>query len=174
MEEQTEITQITMFHQIYPRVRVPETEITNNSWWYPDDTRLLDLYREALNTTSPKYQFLCFFAVIELATRIRKKKRAVDSVDHGNHPARERFDEPDWFRKILTSEVQAQVIGKKLSYVHEKILRPLRNQIAHALVEENNDESKLMLDDCIYPYLPVAKRLAERLLLSELGQHYLG
>jgi hypothetical protein len=170
LEELTGVTQTTIFHQLYPRIRIPEAEISNKVWWYPDDTRLLDLYREALNTTSPKYQFLCYFAAIHLAFRIRKNRSAI-ATEKGDRSARkrERFDEADWFSNILTAKVRAEVIGKKLTAVYER-LRPLRNQIAHALVDEDNDESVLISDDHIYPYLPVAKRLAERLLSNELGR----
>lgn len=170
LEENTQITRTTIFHQQYPRVSVPETEMLNKISWYPDDTRLMDLYREGLNTSSPKYQFLCYFAVIDLAMRLRIK-RTKAAVARGELPVRERelFVQEDWFTKIVAVEVNSRVIGKKLTVVWNDVLKPIRNSVAHALLAEEDDDSALTSNDDVYPYLPVAKRLAEHLLSCEFG-----
>ena len=71
----------------------------------------------------------------------------------------------------LYQDIQARLVGQKFTSLNDNILRPLRNRIAHGLLEDSDDE--IASDEEVYPYLPVVKYIAEQLILSEIGPHAL-
>lgn len=144
----------------------------NRGYWVPKDTRVLDFYREALNATNPKYQFLCYFKVVELILNLRTERDSL-ARKQGKKVKRVRvlLLEEKWFLEHLSQDVK-KLLGKKFTTIKDNILRPIRNKIAHALVEE--DDGTELRDDEIFPYLPVVKLMSERLLAAENLEQQIG
>ncbi|MCL4538042.1 MAG: hypothetical protein M1378_00315 [Bacteroidetes bacterium] len=170
-EEATNIVRNILYHQLYTPVRISYEEI-NRLYWFPRDTRLLSFYHEALNSTNPKYQFLCYFKVIELVLGLRGKK-AAEAKTRRERTGRRRETLPDeeWFRLHLAPDVQARLVGKKFTTIRDNVLRPIRTRIAHGLLD--NDMDSEISDEEVYPYMPIAKLMAERLLSAEIAEHQL-
>jgi hypothetical protein len=172
LEEATNVVRNIIYHQVYPLVRIMLDNM-NQAYWFPNDIRIFDFYREALNTTSPKYQFLCYYKVIELVLSLRAA-RVAEARKKGAVPAqyRDLLGEEAWFMPHLSPDLRIAVIGKKFTAIRDDLLRPLRNKIAHALVEE--DDGSRLDDDEVFPYLPIAKLMAERLLAAEAFEQQTG
>jgi hypothetical protein len=138
----------------------------SRGYWVPEDTRVLDFYREALNSTSPKYQFLCYFKVVELVLSLRAERDSL-ARKQGKKVKRVRdlLLEEKWFLEHLSDDLKPTVLGKKFTTIKERVLRPIRNKIAHALVRD--DDGTRLRDDEIFPYLPVAKLMSDKLLAAE-------
>jgi hypothetical protein len=172
LEEETNVIRNIIYHQAYPLVKITPDDL-NQSYWFPNDLRIFAFYREALNTTSPKYQFLCYFKVIELVLSLRAD-RVAKARKQGTVPTRysDLLGEEDWFMPHLSPHLRTAVLGKKFTAIRDDLLRPLRNKIAHALVEE--DDGSRLDDDEVYPYLPIAKLMAERLLAAEAYEQQTG
>jgi hypothetical protein len=172
LEEATNVVRNIIYHQVYPLAHITPNDM-NQSYWFPNDLRIFDFYREALNATSPKYQFLCYFKVIELVLSLRAE-RVAEARKRGAIPARYRdlLGEEAWFMPHLSPELKTVVLGNKFTAIRDDLLRPLRNKIAHALVEE--DDGSRLDDTEVYPYLPIAKLMAERLLAAEAFEQQTG
>jgi hypothetical protein len=152
------------------------------------------LYREALNSNSAVYQYLCYFKIAEsvLARRARLGSEARARGETFSRP-KEYFPEdvaslttwlnalyivrpPEWDDLILAAFLQPLVAGKKFRAVIENQLRPLRLNIAHALFERG--ELGLSVDDYLHVenltnWLPVAKCMVRRMLKNEFPLHFL-
>ena len=81
LESTTQISRNTLYHQMYPDVQITREQL-EGTFWYPRDSRIFDYYREALNATNPKYQFICYFRVIELILGLRARHPATGSRCH--------------------------------------------------------------------------------------------
>lgn len=152
------------------------------------------LYREALNTNSPVYQFLCLFKTLEALrarrTRLeREAKRANTTYSSPNEvlpstPAeikkwlenlfyiRREFD-----LSTFESAVPQDVRGQKVSDVIENVLKPLRVKAAHALFGSGG-ELPLSSDDLTHTYsvtkhLLLTKCLVRRMLKTDFPKDFL-
>lgn len=171
LEEKSNVVRNIIYHQLYSPVRVSQKDF-NRVYRLPEDDRIISFYHDALNATCPKYQFLCYYKAIELAYGLRNKKTS-ESKEKGEEFIRPReiFPDIDTVKCHLNQDIQAQLLGKKFTSIRDDILRPLRNKIAHGIFEESCDE--IASDEEVYPYLPVAKYIAEQLIISEIGLHVL-
>lgn len=118
------------------------------------------LYREGLNSSSPNYQFLCWFKILEgsdwrrnqdFATLSPEQKRAEfrisevvpNSLDEKRSVLEEVFpcypliEGNDPWDGIFIKEV----LGWKFNRVRQEKFEPLRNKIAHMLTESGGDLS---------------------------------
>jgi hypothetical protein len=104
------------------------------------------VYREALNRLSLRYQFLCYYKIIEGITA-RRGRLSAAAVDQGLSPPRifERMPaDPEgrgtWFEGlssfrpeiddfILDNTFPAEVLGKKITYVRDQFLRPALERV---------------------------------------------
>jgi hypothetical protein len=172
LEESSNIVRNILFYQLYPIVHISQEDM-NRGYRVPEDTRVLDFYREALNSTSPKYQFLCYFKVVELVLSLRAE-RDLMARQQGKkvNRVRDLLLEEKWFLEHLSDDLKPTILGKKFTTLKDSVLRPIRNKIAHALVED--DDGTQLKDDEIFPYLPVAKLMAERLLAAETIEQLTG
>lgn len=172
MEESTDIVHSIFYHQFYPEIHTTLEDIIRG-YWLPEDMRVFDFYREALNTTSPKYQFLCYYKVIELVLSLREK-RDLQTRNKGKKHKRniELFMEEEWFMPHLSDDLKPLVLGKKFTIIRNSVLRPIRNKIVHALMK--NDDSYHLSDEEIFPYLPIAKLMAHQLLVAESHEQLTG
>jgi hypothetical protein len=140
---------------------------------------LTSVYREALNSESPFYQFLCFCRVIQrLKERLRPRwQKAIAAHDARLMPSylrRERFpergtEEADYFPDA--------VAGKKFAAVYDERLRPLRNGIGHVFLEDMGDENSIerSTDEHefvyeVYELLPAAHHMARTMVENDFGQ----
>ncbi len=152
------------------------------------------LYREALNTNSPVYQFLCLFKILEASsarrTRLaREAKRANATYTvpdevlpstsaeigrwlEGLFYVRREFD-----LSTFESAVPQEVRGQKASEVIESVLKPLRVNIAHALFGSSG-ELPLSTDDLTHTHsvtdrLLLTKCLVRRMLKNDFPKDFL-
>ena len=116
----------------------------------PEFRSFAALYREALNTNSPVYQFLCLFKIVEalrarrtrLARDAKKKNAAYSAPDEtlpGTHAEIKVWLEGLFYIRrpfdlsTLDAAVPQDLRGQKASEVIENVLNPLRVKVAHAL-----------------------------------------
>ena len=152
------------------------------------------LYREALNTDSPVYQFLCLFKILEalrarrtrLAREAKRKNASYTAPDEvlPSTPA----DIKSWLERLFyirrefdlsafESAVPQDLRGRKASDVIENVLTPLRVKVAHALFG-NSGELPLSSDDLTHTHsvtgrLLVTKCLVRRMLKSDFPKDFL-
>lgn len=166
-----------------PMWLAPEPIAINNEW-----RNYTSLYREALNSNSPAYQFLCLFKIIE-SVRVRHKRLASEARNRGEHflrpvltiPANQ-IEQVNWLNEIfplpptwdplaLGSIFVSEAMGKRIGSIVEQYLRPLRNEIAHTLFTENG-ELTISVDQAfnlerLNKWLPLTRCLARHLLKIE-------
>ncbi|MDO8681865.1 MAG: methylamine utilization protein MauJ [Armatimonadota bacterium] len=134
----------------------------------------LVLYREALGTASPVYQFLCFFKVIELVRELRRvRNKAAKASGASISFPQERLQEEDWLNKHVPHDLLKQAIGKNYTNICDNILRPIRHGVAHAFLDNEGPaarpaEEMLNLDE-VYRHLPLVKYIARQMILNEMG-----
>jgi hypothetical protein len=169
LEEATNVVRNIVFHQFYTKKDIDATDL-NRTYWCPADVRAIAFYHDALNATSPKYQFLCYFKVVELVLGLRAKLAL--KKEPSRRRKKEVLPDEEWFKLHLDSELQARLIGKKFTAIRDDVLRPIRNRIAHGLLDEKNAcrPEDQIADNEIYRFLPVLKLIAERLLLAAMPE----
>ena len=156
---------------------------------------LLSVYREALNTDSAVYQYLCFFKIIEAIRKLRAQAASATAAEGGRPPGvpgeRIPADESSfvpWLRSIfpnsrgwndleLNSVFQSEARGKKFGDVIQHHLRPLRDDIAHALLSDAG-ELGLSADELVHSqrvtkWLPLTKCIVRRMLKNDFPQQFL-
>lgn len=146
------------------------------------------LYREALGSNSPSYQFLCLFKIIE-GIQARNVRKVRESLEQGLPvPSKPRelipatkadqlawlatFFPPatSWDEMTLESTFPAEAVGKKVNRVVEDILRPVRDQVAHTFLDSG--EATFSIDDpkerdAVLHWLPLTKCIARALIRNE-------
>ena len=162
----------------------------------PDFRGIASLYREALNSNSPVYQFLCLFKIIE-ALRARRKKiqRAAKATGTAYTPVAPEFFpathreirvwlealfyvRPEWSLVALDSAVPSEVRGKSFDEVVANLLKPLRDNIAHALFEDTGLELTISYDDLpdtrkIAKFVPLVKCIVRRMMKTDFHAEFL-
>jgi hypothetical protein len=163
----------------------------------PDFRGVASLYREALNSNSPVYQFLCLFKIVE-ALKARRKKLQRDAKRGGAEytppPTEELptsyaeirawldglfYVRPPWDLTVLNSAVPPEVRGKPFDEVFTETLNPLRVNVAHALFEDAGPELTISCDDLldtrkIAKLVPLTKCIARRMLKTDFPAEFLG
>ncbi|PYU27409.1 MAG: hypothetical protein DMG32_07155 [Acidobacteria bacterium] len=176
-----------------PHLEVPFA-VTPTANLQPEFRGYASLYREALNSNSPVYQFLCLFKMIEgmlkrrarLGLEARKAGKTL-TRPHENIPAR--IDEAipwlnaifpirrDWDRMALTSIFPNEVLGKSFKHVIDKDLYPLRVDVAHAISSQSG-ELTLTVDELLHTqnlnkWLPLTKCIVRRMLKNDFPEDFL-
>lgn len=143
---------------------------------------LSGIYREALNSDSPFYQFLCFCRIIQrLKERLRHRWERV-IIEHDKtllpiYRKQEKMPESSEEGAFASEALR----GKKFDRVYVDHLRPLRNGIGHVFLEDegdqdsperSTDEYKFIND--VYVYLPVAHHIARTMMEHDFGPRGLG
>jgi len=145
------------------------------------------LYREALNSNSPVYQFLCYFKIIE-SVSVRRDRLGAEARARGETFSRppEVFPAtpeelrpwldalftvrpPAWDQMHLEGLLLPETARKRFGTIIEA-LTPLRTRVAHALFE--TAELDLSVDDylsheAVNKWLPVLKCMVRRMLKNE-------
>ena len=150
------------------------------------------LYREALNSTSTVYRFLCFYKIIEslYQRRDRLMHEAQQNGARLHHPREvipgEANDFLPWLNAIfsvrhewddldLATIFRQEALGKKIRRLYQDELRVVRNSIAHALLDAG--ELVASPDDAIPhgevdKWLPLTKCIVRRLLKNEFAANF--
>ncbi len=152
------------------------------------------LYREALNTNNPVFEFLCLFKIIEsLRARRTRLEREARKTNVAYTPPSEILPGTlaqikTWLESIfyvrrdfdlatLDSAVPADLRGLPAADVIKNVLKPLRHNIAHALIGSEG-ELPLSADDLLHTHkvtsrLLVTKCLVRRMLKNDFPDDFL-
>jgi hypothetical protein len=160
----------------------------------PEFRGYASLYREALGSNSPVYAFLCLFKIVE-GIQSRRQRLAVEAKRSGIafiRPRRRVPEKPEeripwlnaifpirqaWDPMALDSIFRPEALGKKFGDVIDKILAPLRVNIAHALSLQSG-ELTLSVDELLHTqqvnnWLPLTKCIVRRMLKDEFPTEFL-
>ncbi|MFZ0771932.1 MAG: methylamine utilization protein MauJ [Candidatus Sulfotelmatobacter sp.] len=150
------------------------------------------LYREALNSNSTVYRFLCLFKIIE-GIQARRGRIAAEAVNAGQKPRSlvERIPEDksefqkwldavyhvrEWHELALIQVFPPEIRGKKFNAIIDSQLRPLRNEVAHAIMDSGelgmSADDLLKLERVDY-WLPVTRTMVRRMLKNEFIDDFL-
>lgn len=178
------------------RVRTPHFEMTFPAGMTPpltdDFCHYASLYREGMNSNSGFYRFLCFYKIIE-SIPLRRGRTSEAAKEAGQQIRRFREIVPatteeliallrdvypwrkQWDAFALDQIVPAEAAGKKVGWVREKHLNPLRVGIAHALLQTG--EVTMTLDKLehvqrVNRWLPLCRTLARLLLRNEFPSEF--
>lgn len=178
------------------RVRTPPFEMTFAGGLTPvltdDFCQYASLYREGMNSNSGFYRFLCFYKIIE-SIDFRRSRTNSAAKQSGQQVRRFREVVPadagellallkdvypwrtQWDTFALDQIVPADVRGKRIGWVREKHLNPLRVGIAHALLKTG--EIRITLDKLehvqqVNKWLPLCRILARMVLRHEFPAEF--
>jgi hypothetical protein len=149
------------------------------------------LYREGLNSSSIAYRFLCLFKIAE-GIRARRTRVTKERLADGKPPIRiiERFPLSsadlvhwlsstyvrDWHDRALEQIFRPEIRGKKFNHVIDVHLVPLRNTVAHAILDSGelgmSSDDILKLDKVQY-WLPATRVIVRRMLRNEFPSEFL-
>jgi hypothetical protein len=154
----------------------------------------LSLYREALESNSPVYQYLCLFKIAEGILR-RRERLAVEAKARQEKLSRpvERIPEhePDfipwlnalfpirraWDEMALASVFVPAARGRKIKDVIDHELTDLRVDVAHALSSETGtmavSADEILHVDRVNQWLGLMKCIARRMLKNEFPTEFL-
>lgn len=177
------------------RVRTPHFEMTFAGGLSPaltdDFCQYASLYREGLNSNSGFYRFLCFYKIIESISlrrsRTNKAAKQAGAAVRRFHEVIPSRDEiltllkevypwrTRWDSFALDQILPAEVAGKKIGWVREKYLNPLRVGIAHALL--NTGEVRITMDRLehiqeVNKWLPLCRTLARLMMRNEFPDEF--
>lgn len=152
------------------------------------------LYREAANSNSPVYEYLCLFKIAEgiRNRRVRLAKEAAERGEKFTRPQERVPKEPTdfepwlnaiyatrrkWDEMALESVFVAEARGRKINDLLDKELTDLRVDIAHTLSDESG-EITLSVDEALHlakvnHWLPLLKCIVRRMLKNEFPDEYL-
>ena len=151
------------------------------------------LYREAMNTNSPVYRFLCFFKIAQaiIARRKHLERAAKRATAEFSRPE-ELIPSTDgdcikwlaalfpvhrpWDDMTMDSILREEAIGKSITAViHE--LTPLRDKIAHAFITDKEgltlSVDELLHIEEVHKWLPLLKCMIRRMLRNEFPKDFL-
>jgi hypothetical protein len=160
----------------------------------PEFRGYASLYREALNSNSSVYQFLCLFKMIEAMLK-RRARLGAEARKAGKQFTRQHETipaspdaaikwlnaifsiRPNWDAMALTSLFPAEVAGKSFQYVIDKVLYPMRVDIAHAISSQSG-ELTLTVDELLHTqnlhkWLPLTKCIVRRMLKNDFPADFL-
>jgi len=152
----------------------------------PEFEHAMALYREALNSNTSTYRFLCFYKIIETSRKRRerlgrKSKAAVKPTREGEQiPAHAKAEmekwlkaifhiNRDWDEGVLQQIFIPEVLGKKINNIFDNQLRPIRDKIAHGILDSGEF---LLLDksddrDLVSKWLPFLRCAARRVMKND-------
>ena len=176
-----------------PHVERP-MEIAPTATMTKEFRSLAALYREALNSNTPAFQFLCYYKVLEGIRKRRDRLIAeakAASVEVPKTPRKVVPSDPaeflPWLHAIygkgrawdyimLESIFVPDARGKKFNQIIDDYLRPVRDRIAHAVLDSGEptlsaDEDLDMRE--IYKWLSLMKCIARHMLRSDFPKEFL-
>jgi len=180
-------------------IRAPHSEvplaISPTANLLPEFRGYASLYREALNSNSPVYQFLCLFKMVE--AMLKRRARLATAARKAGQPFTRKYESipattdaaaiiwlnaifsirPNWDPMALASLFPAEVAGKSFQYVIDKVLYPMRVDIAHAIMSQSG-ELTLTVDELLHTqnlnkWLPLLKCIVRRMLKNDFPADFL-
>lgn len=149
----------------------------------PEFEHAVALYREALNSNTPIYRFLCFYKILEMSRKRRerlgrKHKSALKQARPGEQvPVRDKvamekwlnalfYVNRDWDDGIFDQVFIAEALGRKINNILDTQLRPIRDRVAHGILDSGEF---LLLDkvedrETVLKWLPLMRCLARRVM----------
>lgn len=149
-------TEATSMTYTCPWIDMIPTYVAQNNAPYVQS--LMSLYREAINSNSPNYQFLCWYKIVEGINVKRDPEKAAlhaelpqkfpERLENDKVKQRPRFAEVFPIVAAIGAAnenwdeiVPDEVLGWKFNRVREKKLESIRNKIAHMISEPSGDLS---------------------------------
>jgi hypothetical protein len=148
------------------------------------------LYREAVNSNTAMYRFLCFYKILELSRKRRKRlgrkhKTSFKQLRPGEQvPLREKrameewlnslfYVNRDWDEGMLDQVFIQEAWGKKINSLFDSELRRIRDKIAHGILDSGE---YLLLDkhedfELVSKWLPLMRCLARRVMKNDFGEY---
>lgn len=179
---------------VTPNLETP-LAINPSSTLMPDYRGFASLYREAMNTNSPVYGFLCLFKMIEALrarrTRLERAARRQGTVylrpsevfPTSNAEVKVWLDglfyaRPEWDLMSLETAVPQEVRGRTIESVVQDVLAPLRVDVAHALFtgkggELTNSSDELLHLRQVTKNLPLTRCIVRRMLKNDFPAQFL-
>ncbi len=178
-----------------------ETAAPMFSGYEPDEdlAKFASLYREALNSNAPNYQYLSFFKIIEGIRRnveertTRENEAALAKGERPPSRLRDilpstKAEQIGWLNQVLKPQkwsdlaldqvFPTEAVGKKLNDLIRAggVLDMIRNRIAHAVMRDETKET-ITIDDGLLinevsKWLPLCKCMARYLLKREYPQFF--
>src|ERR1035437_5836208 len=151
------------------------------------------LYHEGLRTNSEVYQFLCFYKIIEalrkrrerIAQDLRKRGDAVPSKPREVIPATME-DAIPWLNQLFNMDsawgqehfriiIPREVRGRRFGQVIDRYLRPVRDRIAHAVLDSG--ELTTLSDDMlhvnqIYHWIGITMSIARAMMRTDFPEAF--
>lgn len=154
------------------------------SWFDPEVASILSIYREAMNSNTAVYQFLCFYKIVErlLWRRGELSKQAAAEGRSPNHPKikvpKQRSELKAWLETIypqglawtdemIVEAVRSECLGRSVTDIRDADLQPIRDNISHALFENGTIGHSIDDPDSmtkINQWLPTVKTLARAIM----------
>lgn len=178
---------------ITPQIPAPMA-INPTSTSTADFRGVASLYREATNSNSPVFSFLCLYKIIEMlrARRIKVGKQAkqmgssysppteilpMDMNDIRAWVTKLFYTHPAWDLMALESAVPLEFRGKLIDEVVNHTLNPLRINVAHGLFGKKGD-LELSADELLHllsvtRVLPLTKCIVRRMLKNDFASSFL-
>ena len=151
------------------------------------------MYREALNSNSPVYRFLCLFKIIE-GIRVRRARlgkeaggdrekcvRPMEVIPNDDASAKAWLNaifpvHHEWDGLTLSQTFPLESKGKRLMHLVQTELTNLRDQIAHSIM--HTGELSLSADDLVQiqrvnKWLPLTRCIARRMLKNDFPKQFL-
>jgi len=151
------------------------------------------MYREALNSNSAVYRFLCLFKIIE-GIRVRRARlgkeargarhkcvRAMEVIPSDAASARTWLNaifpiHREWDDLTLDQMIPAEAKGKRLMHIVTTELTTLRDNIAHSIT--SSGELALSADDLVQiqrvnKWVPLTRCIARRMLKNDFPTQFL-
>ncbi|HEV2176202.1 MAG TPA: methylamine utilization protein MauJ [Terriglobia bacterium] len=162
----------------------------------PEFRGFASLYREALNSNSAVYRFLCLFRIID-GIQVRRRRMGRHAANMGTEFRRPQEHIPalaadfvpwlnaifpirqpeGWDALAIDSVFVPEARGRKIKHIVDSYLRPLRNEVSHALSEDSG-EINLSVDEMLHVvrvnrWLHLTKCIARRMLKNEFPNEFL-
>ena len=175
------------------------TGLAVNAREHPNDRELrhtMALYREALNSNTPIYRFLCFYKIIETSINRWNRLDPQQKISLGPQRKGERIPagasrvemeqwlaalfhvNRNWDEGILGEIFIPEVRGKKITNIFENQLREIRHKVAHGSLDSGDF---LLLDESedrelVVKWLPFLRCAARRRMKNDFDTflRYLG
>jgi hypothetical protein len=190
LEMRTENRQTSI---VTPHIEVP-LAVMPTANLMPEFRDYASLYREALSSNSPVYQFLCLFKMIERMLK-RRARLGAEARKSGTVISRAREHIPgemkdaipwlnaifpmrrNWDPMALASIFPIGVFGKSFKHVIDKYLYPMRIDIAHAITSQSGELTQsvdeLLHTQNLNKWLPLTKCIVRQMLKNEFPTDFL-
>jgi len=156
----------------------------------PEFEHAVALYREALNSNTPVYRFLCFYKILEMSRKRRERlgrkyKSALKQTRPGEQiPLRDKNSMEKWLNALFYINRNwddgvfdqifiPEALGKKINNIFDSQLRPVRDKIAHGILDSGEF---LLLDktedrQAVSKWLPLLRCLARRVMKNDFKEY---